>query len=205
MKIIAISNQKGGVGKTTTAINLAVGLANLGKNVLVIDLDSQAHLTAGFGINPDKINSTIFQVFLDEILLEDILVRKYGLDIAPANIDLAGADLKLSGVYGREFLLREALGKTKKEYDLAIIDCPPNLSLITVNALAICDYVFVPLQAEYFAARGLGQLMDTVKIIKSKLNHKIEIGGIIATRFDKRKNLSKEIKSKVDEIFGKNF
>ncbi len=194
--IIAIAMQKGGVGKTTTTASLGVNLAQNGHKVLLIDIDHQSNLTSGLGINPDKLEYSVYEVLLQpERGLDYALVAVPGianLDLIPATLDLAGAELELAGKVGRELLLKEALTQAQERYDFIIIDSPPSLGTFTLNALAAANSVIVPLQTEAYAFKALGKLEQTIKLVK-KLNRDLELGGIVCTMYDKRTNLSQTV------------
>lgn len=205
-RTIAITNQKGGVGKTTTAINLSACLAEKGKRVLVVDADQQGNTTSGLGLEKNEIDLTIYEIFLGEATIKDVKqpTCMEGLEILPSNINLTGAEIELIGKDRREFILREELEKIKTDYDFIIIDCPPSLNLITINALAAADTVLVPIQCEYFALEGLEQLLHTVNLVKERLNPSLEIEGIVFTMFDARTNLSLQVVEEVKRSLGKN-
>ena len=203
-RIIAITNQKGGVGKTTTSINLAAALANTKYRVLLIDMDPQANATQGIGIDRDNIELSTYNIIVEECDMKDVIVPSYiaNLDVAPASIDLAGADLELANVKsGREQRLRNALNKVKKNYDYVIIDCPPALGLLNTNALTACDSVLIPVQCEYYALEGLTQLLNTVLLTQSVFNPKLTIEGILLTMLDQRTNLGVEVSQEVRKSF----
>jgi chromosome partitioning protein len=204
-RIIAIANHKGGVGKTTTTINLGTALAKLKKKVLLIDMDPGAHATYGLGILAHRREKTVSEFMrgrasLGEVKVE-ITLDQESLDLVPASIDLAEAEVQLSGLPGREFLLKEALDDVRS-YDFIFIDCPPSLAVLTLNALVAAKEVFIPLQTEYLAMQGLGKLLETVKVIKHRLNRNLEITGVLATRYDKRKILNREVVNRIKEHFG---
>lgn len=194
-KIMAIANQKGGVGKTTTAINIAANLVIKGKKVLAIDLDPQGNLTSGFGIDKENLENTVFDVITKQKTIEDCIQKPEDIDICilPANMELATAELELLSIDNREYVLKEALEKHSEYYDFVVIDCPPSLNMLTINALTTANSVIVPLQCEYFALEGLTQLMNTVSLIKERLNSKIFIEGIVFTMYDARTNLSLQV------------
>ena len=206
VRIIAVTNQKGGVGKTTTAINLSACLAAEGKRVLIIDADQQGNTTSGLGLDKNDVPLTIYDIFLGEASIEEVKQPTCveGLEVVPANINLTGAEIELIGKEEREFIIREELAKIKEDYDFIIIDCPPSLNLITINALVAADTVLVPIQCEYFALEGLEQLLHTVNLVKKRLNPNLEIEGIVFTMFDARTNLSLQVVEEVKRSLGQN-
>ncbi|MFA7294427.1 MAG: AAA family ATPase [Candidatus Omnitrophota bacterium] len=194
-KIIAICNQKGGVGKTTTSINLAAYLAMAGKKVMLLDLDPQANATSGIGINKHDIKKSTYHILLEESELSEIL-QKTSIDnliLAPSNLDLTGAEVELVGALGREYRLKRALQKEKDKFDFLIIDSPPSLGLLTINGLCAADSVIVPVQCEYYALEGLTQLHNTIRLVKENLNPSLGIEGVLLTMADFRTNLTKEV------------
>jgi chromosome partitioning protein len=195
-RIIAIANQKGGVGKTTTAINLSACLAEQGKKVLVIDLDPQGNTTSGFGLDKDSLENTVYQLMLDECTVRESM---YGVDqienlkLIPSDVDLAGAEIELLGRNEREYILKNEVDYIKDDFDFIIIDCPPSLNMLTINALTTSDSVLVPIQCEYYALEGIAQLMHTIELVKERLNSKLEIDGVVFTMHDSRTNLSSDV------------
>ena len=206
VRIIAITNQKGGVGKTTTAINLSACLAAMGKKVLAIDADQQGNTTSGLGLEKDEMEMTIYNVMLGECTLSDVKLPTCvdGLEVVPANISLTGAEIELIGKEDREFILKKEVEKIKQNYDFIIIDCPPSLNVITINALTASDTVLVPIQCEYFALEGLEQLLHTINLVKKGLNRNLELEGIVFTMFDARTNLSLQVVEEVKKSLGEN-
>ena len=202
-KVIAIANQKGGVGKTTTAINLAAGLAVLEHKTLIIDADPQANSTSGIGFEPKKIINGIYECIMDGVNPRDVILstKTPNLFILPANIDLVGAEIELVNLPEREYKLKKSIDKLSDEYDFIIIDCSPSLGLITINALTASDSVMVPVQCEYFALEGLGKLLNTIKIVQSRLNTSLDIEGILLTMYDSRLRLSKQVVKEVKTHF----
>ena len=204
VRIIAIANQKGGVGKTTTAINLAAALAEQGKQVLLIDADPQGNATSGMGLEKNRLSKTVYEMFLQEASLQDVLQPTCadGVSIAPANQNLSGAEIELVGIERREYILKEQLSLIASQYDFVLIDCPPSLNLITINALTAADTVLVPIQCEYFAMEGLEQLLHTVNLVKQRLNPALELEGVVFTMFDARTNLSLQVVEEVKKSLG---
>jgi chromosome partitioning protein len=203
-RYMAVANQKGGVGKTTTAVNLGAALAELGYRVLVVDLDPQGNATTGLGINARNLATSIYDVLLNDVSLEDCIepTAVRNLFLAPATIDLAGAEIELVPAFSRELRLRRALERLGDDYDFTLIDCPPSLGLLTVNGLAAANEVVVPIQCEYYALEGLGQLLRNVALVQSNLNPVLELGAIVLTMYDARTKLSDQVAKDVREHFG---
>lgn len=202
-KIIAVTNQKGGVGKTTTCVNLASYIADTGKKVLLIDMDPQGNACASLGVEIEKGKNSVYEVLLGEINIKEAIYPSVvkTLDVLPSTVDLSGAEVDLVYVENREKVLKEALEEVKSNYDYIFIDCPPSLGLLTVNALTATNSIIIPLQCEYFALVGLGQLMNTVRLIKMHLNPSIEIEGVLLTMKDNRSNLVSQVASEIKEYF----
>lgn len=200
-RIIAVANQKGGVGKTTTAINLSACLAEKGQKVLVVDIDPQGNTTSGFGIDKEALTNTIYELILGECELPDCLIKNIidNLDVLPANVNLAGAEIDLIGVDNREYILRDKISETAKEYDFVVIDCPPSLTMLTVNAMTTADTVLVPIQCEFYALEGLSQLLHTIDLVRERLNPDLEMEGVVFTMYDSRTNLSLQVVENVKD------
>jgi chromosome partitioning protein len=208
-RIIAIANQKGGVGKTTTSINLAAALAEKGKKVLVIDTDPQGNTTSGFGLDKNELENTIYELMIgecsvDEAINKNVVEGLEGLDIIPSNVNLAAVEIELIDADQKEYILKEAIEKVKDNYDFIIIDCPPSLSMLTINSMTTASTVLVPIQCEYYALEGLGQLVHTVNLVKERLNPELEMEGVVFTMFDARTNLSLQVVENVKEHIEEN-
>lgn len=203
-RIVALANQKGGVGKSTTAINLGAALAFQGVKVLLIDLDPQGNATSGLGIDRGAIKLSIYDVILKEAELADAVepTSVMNLFVVPATIDLAGAEIELVTQFSRETRLRLAIEQTNQDYDVVLIDCPPSLGLLTVNALAAADEVLIPIQCEYYALEGLSQLLKNIDLVASNLNPGLKVGGVVLTMFDARTNLSRDVATQIRQHFG---
>lgn len=202
--VIALANQKGGVGKTTTSVNLGACLADLGKKVLLIDLDPQGNATSGLGIDKKSIQQSVYDVLINDVDLKDIIMPSshQGMDIAPTTIALSGAEVELTSLMARETRLKDAFGTVKDEYDYILIDCPPSLGLLTINAFTACDSILIPVQSEYYALEGLSQLLNTIKLVRKHFNPDLKIEGVLLTMFDKRTNLGQQVNAEVKKFFG---
>lgn len=200
-RVIAIANQKGGVGKSTTAINLSSCLGEAKKKVLVIDMDPQGNTTSGLGVEKEVLDSTVYELLLGECDLSDCLIElKYeGVALIPSNVNLAGAEIELIGIENKEFVLRDQIAQVKEQYDFIIIDCPPSLNMLTINAMTTADTVLVPIQCEYYALEGLSQLMHTIELVQERLNPDLEMEGVVFTMYDARTNLSLQVVENVKD------
>ncbi len=200
-RTIVIANQKGGVGKTTTAINLSASLAKLGKKTLLIDMDPQGNTTSGIGVHKDRTERNAYSLLLGESRVEDVILKGIyeNLDLLPSNIDLAAAEIELAGIDRKEFILKTALDHVKDQYDCLLIDCPPSLNVLTINSMCAGDTVLIPIQCEYYALEGLTQLMHTIQLVKSRLNPNLKVEGVVFTMFDARTNLSQQVVDNVKD------
>ena len=200
-RIIAVANQKGGVGKSTTAINLSACLAEKGKKVLAIDMDPQGNTTSGFGVDKNGIENTLYELLLGEAETKDTIVKDVveNLDLIPSNINLSGAEIELVGIDDKEFILKGITDKLRRKYDYIILDCPPSLNMLTINAMTTADSVLVPIQCEYYALEGLSQLMHTIELVQDRLNPKLEMEGVVFTMYDARTNLSLQVVENVKD------
>ena len=200
-RVIAIANQKGGVGKTTTSINLAACLAEKGKKVLSIDLDPQGNMTSGLGVDKNEVSNTVYELMLDECSINESIHETVveNLKVIPSNVDLAGAEIELLGINDKEYILKTAVDYIKDDFDFIIIDCPPSLNMLTVNAMTTADTILVPIQCEYYALEGLSQLIHTINLVQERLNLKLQLVGIVFTMYDVRTNLSNQVVETVKE------
>ena len=206
-RVIAVANQKGGVGKTTTAINLSACLAEKGQKVLAIDMDPQGNMTSGLGIDKDEVEKNIYDLMIGQAGVDEVLQKEAieNLDVIPTSIDLSAAEIELIGVDDKEFIIRNAIAPIKDNYDYIIIDCPPSLNMLTINALTAATSVLVPIQCEYYALEGLSQLIHTVELVKERLNPVLEIEGVVFTMYDARTNLSLQVVENVKENLNQNI
>ena len=202
-RVIAIANQKGGVGKTTTAINLTAALAETGKKVLVIDIDPQGNTTSGFGIDKNDLEDTVYELILGECSINDCIIKDVikNVSVLPSNVNLAAAEIELIGVEKKEFILKNEVDWVKDQYDYILIDCPPSLNMLTVNAMTTATSVLVPIQCEYYALEGLSQLIHTVNLVKERLNEELYMEGVVFTMYDSRTNLSAQVVENVKQHF----
>lgn len=206
-RTIAIANQKGGVGKTTTAINLSAALASMGKKVLAIDMDPQGNMSSGLGVDKDSVERTVYDLIIGKVGVEECLCEEVieNLDVLPSNIDLSAAEIELIGVDNKEYILRDEVEKIKDRYEFIIIDCPPALSMLTINAMTTSDSVLVPIQCEYYALEGLSQLIHTIELVQERLNPELEIEGVVFTMYDARTNLSLQVVENVKDNLNQNI
>lgn len=204
-KVMAIINQKGGVGKSTTAINLSAALGELGKQVLLVDLDPQGNSSSGLGIEKSQVHNCVYDVLLNDVAIEDVIIPDVGegLDLVPATINLAGAEVELVSEMARENRLKDAVGSLRGKYDYVFIDCPPSLGLLTVNALVAADKLLIPIQCEFYALEGVTKLLDSMKRVKTRLNPTLDIFGVLLTMYDGRTTLSRQVVEEVRSYFGK--
>lgn len=200
-RVIAIANQKGGVGKTTTAINLSACLAEKGQKVLALDMDPQGNMTSGLGVDKNNVENTVYDLIIGESSINEVIVRDVleNLDIIPTSIDLSGAEIELLDVDEKEYIIRNAIANIKEDYDYIVIDCPPSLSMLTINAMTTADSVLVPIQCEYYALEGLSQLIHTVELVRDRLNPQLTIEGVVFTMYDARTNLSLQVVENVKD------
>lgn len=203
-KIIAVANQKGGVGKTTTAVNLSACLGKAGKKVLVVDIDPQGNTTSGLGINPKSLELSVYDCLINDVHIKDVILKTEfeNLYLLPSDINLAGAELELVMKEKREYLLKNTLNQIKNDFDFIFIDCPPSLGLITLNSFTAADSILIPIQCEYYALEGLSQLTNTIKMIKKSFNPNLSVEGVLLTMFDARTNLSIQVVDEVKKFFG---
>lgn len=206
MKVIAIANQKGGVAKTTSTKNIGAGLSKLGKKVLLVDFDPQGNLSSGLGVDKRNLKYTVYDLLKTrafpgaEVSIDKVIIEKDGMKVLPTNIKMSKIDIELGGIPGKDNILKEILKETY-EYDYVLIDCPPSLGTLTFNALTAADYVYIPVQAEYYALEGISELMDTVEMVKYRLNEDLKIGGVFATMVDTRINLHLEVMKELRKFF----
>lgn len=204
-KVIAFANQKGGVGKTTTCVNIAAYMAVMGKKILILDMDPQGNATSGVGIEKTPETKTIYNVIDGDVFVHEVILPTYidGLDIIPSTVDLAGAEIDLVQMSSREKIVKNILGRIKNNYDFILIDCPPSLGLLTVNSLTAADSIIIPIQCEFYALEGLSQLMNTVRLIKHHLNQTLDVEGVVLTMKDSRSNLVSQVSQEIVKFFGK--
>lgn len=206
-RIIAVANQKGGVGKSTTAINLSSCLAELGKKVLTIDIDPQGNTTSGFGVDKNSVENTLYELLLGQAETKNAIIKNVveNVDLIPSNMNLSGSEIELIGVENKEYILKEITDKIRRKYDYIIMDCPPSLSMLTINALTAATSVLVPIQCEYYALEGLSQLVHTIELVKERLNKRLKIEGVVFTMYDARTNLSLQVVENVKDNLQQNI
>ena len=200
-RIIAIANQKGGVGKTTTAINLSASLASLGQRVLALDMDPQGNMTSGLGVDKDEVENSVYDLIIGEAEIEECICKEVieNLDVLPSNINLSASEIELIGIDDKEYIIKNAMKAVKENYDFIIIDCPPALSMLTINAMTTANSVLVPIQCEYYALEGLSQLIHTINLVQERLNPELYIEGVVFTMYDARTNLSLQVVENVKD------
>ena len=200
-RVIAVANQKGGVGKSTTAINLSACLAEKGKKVLAIDIDPQGNTTSGLGVDKNNVENTLYELLLGEAEAKDTIVKDVveNVDLIPSNVNLSGAEIELIGVDEKEYIMKKIIDKVRRKYDYIIMDCPPSLNMLTINALTAANSVLVPIQCEYYALEGLSQLIHTINLVKERLNPNLNIDGVVFTMYDSRTNLSMQVVENVKQ------
>ena len=206
-RVIAIANQKGGVGKTTTAINLTAAIAEQGKKVLVIDIDPQGNTTSGFGIDKNALEDTVYELILGECSINDCIIKEVipNVSVLPSNVNLAAAEIELIGIEKKEYILRNEVDYIKEQYDYILIDCPPSLNMLTINAMTTATSVLVPIQCEYYALEGLSQLIHTINLVKERLNPELDMEGVVFTMYDSRTNLSMQVVENVKNHLKQNI
>ena len=206
-RVIAVANQKGGVGKSTTAINLSACLAEKEKKVLTIDMDPQGNTTSGLGVDKNNVENTLYELLLGEAETKNTIVKDVveNVDLIPSNVNLSGAEIELIGVDEKEYILKKIIDKVRRKYDYIIIDCPPSLNMLTINALTAANSVLVPIQCEYYALEGLSQLIHTIELVKDRLNKKLVMEGVVFTMYDARTNLSLQVVENVKDNLQQNI